>query len=148
MSTAPATNAASTTTASPTSRTVIWPALRYRDARAAIRFLVDALGFEEVASYSGDTEDVVAHAELRGPNGGGVMLGSSSREDSVLTELPPGTGSVYLVVPDADALYARATAAGATVVRGLTDQDYGSRDFTIRDPEGVFWSVGTYGGAG
>lgn len=128
-------------------RTLIWPAFRYADAPAAIRFLVDALGFEEVARYDGDSPGVVAHAELRGPNGGGIMLGSASRTDSALAELPAGVGSAYLVVDDPDALYARATAAGATVVHEPTDQDYGSREFTIRDPEGVFWSVGTYGGA-
>jgi uncharacterized glyoxalase superfamily protein PhnB len=129
------------------SSTVIWPTLRYADARAAIRFLVDAFGFEEVVSYAGATEDVVAHAELRGPSGGGVMLGSASRSDSAVAELPPGVGSIYTVIEDPDTLFARATAAGATVVRELTDQDYGSREFTVRDPEGVFWSFGTYAGS-
>ena len=136
------------TTPTATTRTLIWPALRYADARAAIRFLVDAFGFEEVASYPGETDDVVAHAELRGPSGGGVMLGSASRSDSAIAELPAGVGSVYTVIDDPDTLFARATAAGATVIRELTDQDYGSREFTVRDPEGVFWSFGTYGGAG
>jgi uncharacterized glyoxalase superfamily protein PhnB len=135
-------------TAQTSTRTVIWPALRYADARAAIRFLVEAFGFEEVASYTGETEDIVAHAELRGPSGGGVMLGSAAREDSAIADQPAGVGSIYIVVEDPDSLFARATAAGATVVRGLTDQDYGSREFTVRDPEGVFWSFGTYGGAG
>ncbi|HSP39755.1 MAG TPA: VOC family protein [Frankiaceae bacterium] len=130
------------------SSTVIWPTLRYADAREAIRFLIEAFGFEEVASYPGATEDVVAHAELRGPNGGGVMLGSASRSESAIAELPAGVGSIYSVIEDPDTLFAQATAAGATVVRELTDQDYGSREFTVRDPEGVFWSFGTYGGAG
>ena len=35
-------------------------------------------------------------------------------------------------------------AAGGDVVAPLTDQDYGSRDFTVRDPEGNIWSFGTY----
>src|SRR3954447_21183075 len=76
---------------------VVWPTLRYADARAAIRFLVDAFGFEETACYPGQTEDVVAHAELRWPTGGGIMLGSASREDSAIAELPGGVGSVYVV---------------------------------------------------
>lgn len=126
--------------------TSVWPALRYRDARAAIRFLVEALGFEEVVSYPGESDDVVAHAELRWPRGGGVMLGSA-REDSTIASLPPGTGAVYLVTDDPDRLYQRATAAGAEVVAELQDTDYGSRDFTVRDPEGVLWSFGTYAGA-
>jgi uncharacterized glyoxalase superfamily protein PhnB len=54
------------------------------------------------------------------------------------------TRSVYLVVPDADAAYARATAAGASVTRHLQDTPYGSREFTVKDPEGYSWSLGTY----
>ncbi|MGP3922034.1 VOC family protein [Streptomyces sp. 8N616] len=127
-------------------RTAVWPTMHYRDARAAIRFLADAFGFEVAALYTGDTPDEVVHAELHTPGGGGVMLGST-RQDSVIADLPSGTGSVYAVTDDPDALFARATAAGATVVRGLEDTDYGSRGFTVRDPEGVFWSFGTYAGS-
>lgn len=45
-----------------------------------------------------------------------------------------------------DALFARATAAGAELVEGLEDTDYGSRGFSVRDPEGNIWSFGTYRG--
>lgn len=123
--------------------THVWPALTYADARAAIAFLVDAFGFVEKAVYGEGGR--VDHAELGWPAGGGIMLGSH-RPDSVLADLPAGTGSVYLVTDRPDALYERAVAAGATIVKGLTDEDYGSRGFTCRDPEGVFWSFGTYGG--
>jgi uncharacterized glyoxalase superfamily protein PhnB len=41
-------------------------------------------------------------------------------------------------------LYERATAAGAEVTMELTDQDYGSRDFSVRDLEGNQWNFGTY----
>jgi uncharacterized glyoxalase superfamily protein PhnB len=47
----------------------------------------------------------------------------------------------------AAALFGRAQAAGAIIVQGLTDEDHGSRGFTVRDPEGVYWSFGTYAGA-
>jgi uncharacterized glyoxalase superfamily protein PhnB len=126
--------------------TVVWPTLRYADARAAIRFLVEAFGFEEVVSYPGESDDIVAHAELRWPGGGGLMLGSSSRADSAIDELPPGVGSVYIVTDSPDALYERAQAAGARITREMREEDYGSRGFTARDPEGVYWSFGTYGG--
>ncbi len=141
--------ATSTSTRTSTSRppAAVWPALRYADARAAIRFLVDAFGFEQTAFHAGATEDVVAHAELRWPRGGGIMLGSASLEESAIAELPAGTGSIYVVCDDPDRLFAQAVAAGATVVREPADQDYGSREFTVRDPEGVFWSLGTYEGA-
>jgi uncharacterized glyoxalase superfamily protein PhnB len=47
-------------------------------------------------------------------------------------------------VPDPDRHHAKATAAGAQVVRGLEDTDYGSREYSVRDLEGNLWSFGTY----
>jgi uncharacterized glyoxalase superfamily protein PhnB len=132
--------------ATPLPRTAVWPSLLYRDANAAIAFLVAAFGFEEIVVYRNEDGSVVEHAELRWPEGGGIMLGSA-RPDSGIASQPPGVGAVYVVVSDPDALYARATAHGATILRELHDQEYGSRDFTASDPEGVIWSFGTYAGA-
>lgn len=125
----------------------VWICLSYNDAPAAIRFLVDAFGFVERAVYT-DANDpqIVEHAELRWPEGGGVMLGSAQRPDSVHDQMPAGVGTAYVVTDKPDAIHERAVAAGATIVRGLTDEDYGSRGFTARDPEGVLWSFGTYRG--
>jgi uncharacterized glyoxalase superfamily protein PhnB len=53
---------------------------------------------------------------------------------------------VYVVCDNPDELFERAVGAGAELVRGLRDEDYGSRGFTVRDPEGNLWSFGTYGG--
>lgn len=124
--------------------THIWPTLKYGDARGAIRFIVDVLGFEERAVYG--EGDRVDHAELRWPQGGGVMLGSV-RDAGAITELPPGVGSIYIVTDDPDGIHDRVVAAGGTVTQGLRDEDYGSRGFTCRDAEGVYWSFGTYSGA-
>lgn len=125
--------------------TVMWPTLRYADAPAAIRFLVQAFGFEEAAVHPGGAEGTVAHAELRWPGGGGLMLGTA-RADSAIADLPAGVGSIYIVVDDPDAVFERAVAAGATVTLAPHDSDHGSRDCTVRDPEGVYWNFGTYAG--
>ena len=53
----------------------------------------------------------------------------------------------YRDVRAALAFHARAMGAGAEVVRDLVDEDYGSRGFTVRDPEGDLWSFGTYRGS-
>jgi uncharacterized glyoxalase superfamily protein PhnB len=126
------------------SETIVWPSVRYDDCQAAIRFLVDAFGFERVAVYESDGR--VDHAELRWPGGGGLMCGSASRTDSSIAGLPAGTGSIYIVDPDPVPIFERAVEAGATVVVEPRDESYGM-GFTVRDPEGVFWSFGTYGGA-
>ncbi|MFF0491702.1 VOC family protein [Nocardia sp. NPDC004068] len=126
-----------------TSKTVIWPTFVYRDADKAIAFLIEAFGFVQRARYGNG--DIVEHAELGWPGGGGIMLGSV-REGMALCDQPPGVGSAYVVIDNPDELYERAKAAGATITRELRDEDYGSRGFTCRDPEGVYWSFGTYAG--
>ena len=126
----------------------IWPTFRYRDAKAAIAFLRDAFGFEVAAEYTNaEDPDRVDHAELVLPGGGGVMLGSV-REEGVMTKTGVASGSVYIAADDVEGLYHRALAAGAIEVMGLTEQDYGSLDFCVQDPEGVLWCIGTYRGAG
>ena len=129
-----------------TTRSAIWPTFRYRDANAAIAFLVNAFGFKEAAVYRSPDGTVVEHAELRWPEGGGVMLGTA-RPDSGIAQLPPGVGAVYVVVTDPDALYERAISNGAVITREMRNEEYGSRGFAARDPEGVIWSFGTYAGA-
>ena len=47
-------------------------------------------------------------------------------------------------VSDADAICARARAAGAEIVFDIQDKPYGGRGFTCRDPEGHVWNVDTY----
>ncbi|MGY1841599.1 MULTISPECIES: VOC family protein [unclassified Modestobacter] len=136
--------AATTTPATTAPPPTVWPAFRARDARAVIRFLVDALGFEETAVYGeGDT---VAHAQLDWPPGGGVMLGSVRDVPDDPWPARPGTAAAYLVTDDVAAVHARARAAGADVVQQLHDTDYGGQEFAVRDPEGNLWSVGSYRG--
>jgi uncharacterized glyoxalase superfamily protein PhnB len=125
------------------SEQTVFPALRYADAPAAIEWLGRAFGFERHVVY--EDGGVVHHAELKVP-GGMIMLGSvrSHGSDYDTVAPPPGTAAIYVVLADTDAHYARAKEAGAEIVNELHDTDYGSRDYTARDPEGNIWSFGTY----
>lgn len=87
----------------------------------------------------------VDHAQLAGPLGGGVMLGSHRDDPDDAWPQPPGAAGAYVVVDDVDAAFAQASAAGALTVYGPADSDEG-RVFTVRDPEGNLWSFGTYRG--
>lgn len=133
-----------------TNETVIgvWPTLVYRDGQAALKFLTDGLGFKLVASYPGAAEGSIAHSELAWPAGGGVMVSSIDRnaEPNEFDKLADQTASVYLVCDDPDALWPKVMAAGATVVREMREEDFGSRGFSVADPEGNLWSIGTYRG--
>ena len=120
----------------------IYASFRYRDAMAAIDFLERAFGFERGDVHQGD-DGTVHHAELRFA-GEWIMLGSTSDGSDGRLAVETGPASAYVVVDDPDAHYERAVAAGAEIVRELTDEDYGSRGYTARDPEGNLWSFGTY----
>jgi uncharacterized glyoxalase superfamily protein PhnB len=131
------------------SGSTVIPALRYRDAPAAIDWLCKAFGFEKQAVYP-NPDGTIAHAQLTLGNGM-VMLGTLSK-DSPHNKLlmQPGeigekeTQTPYLVVSDCDKVYATAKAARAQMVIDIRDMDYGGRGFTCRDPEGHIWSIGSY----
>ena len=125
----------------------IMPSLRYRDAPAAIDWLCQVFGFTRHAVYA-QPDGSIGHAELT-LGGGMIMLGSEKNDEygrgfKSQAETGAETRSAYIVVADVDAVFARAQSSGALIVRPLQDTTYGSREFTVKDPEGHSWSVGTY----
>lgn len=52
------------------------------------------------------------------------------------------TASVYVTVKELDSLHDRAKAAGGNITKAPYDTDYGSRDFSMKDPEGRLWFFG------
>ena len=120
----------------------VFPCITFNDAKASFEWLERTLGAERLAVYE-DDEGRIVHAELR--IGASTIMAGDERPGSRAT--PPGVSVIYVVVDDADAAYERAKAAGAEVTEPV-DQDYGSRDVTLTDPEGNRWSLGTYRGAG
>ena len=129
-------------------KTSLISCLNYRDADAAISWLVQAFGFEEHAVYRDDAGRAV-HAELTFGNGM-IMLGPYGKGEfgkrfMTLPELADSrcTQSIYVIVDDADAHHARATAAGAEIIMPLEDASYGGRGYSARDPEGRRVEKGT-----
>jgi uncharacterized glyoxalase superfamily protein PhnB len=126
----------------------IIPAMRYRDAAAAVEWLCKAFGFERHLVVPGENGTVV-HAQLT-LGSGMIMLGPVlDTAFGRLMKQPDEIGgaetqTAYVVVEDADAHYARAKAAGAEIVLEIKDEDYGGRGYSCRDPEGHIWTFGTY----
>jgi uncharacterized glyoxalase superfamily protein PhnB len=132
----------------PTTANVI-SCLSYRDADAAIEWLVRTFGFEMHAVYS-DPDGKAVHAELSFGNGM-IMLGPHAKGEfgKRYMTMPDAAGgrstqTIYVIVDDADAHHARAVAAGAEIIMPLKDEDYGGRGYSARDPEGHCWTFGTY----
>jgi uncharacterized glyoxalase superfamily protein PhnB len=128
----------------------VWPVLHYDDTRAALRFLVETLGFHEVLAVPDEDGDIV-HVELSWPGGGSVVFGSTKHTDSVHGAMKPGTTACYVVTDDADAVHDRVCRSeGGAVVRAPSETRFGADAdvyaFTARDPEGNLWTFGTYRG--
>ncbi|MCW2758415.1 MAG: glyoxalase [Nocardioidaceae bacterium] len=121
----------------------IWTGVTYADPLAGRAWLA-ALGFEEGICVPGATAGSVMHSEMLWPEGGRVMVVSGTND--LHTGERPGSSFCYVVTADPDAVHAKAEALGATVTRPLEDTDYGSRGFSLSDPEGNGWSFGTYAG--
>lgn len=119
------------------------PYLCCRDAAAALEFYTSALGGTEESRMVGD-DGRVGHAELV-IHGSRIMLADEHPEIDVFSPQHYGgtAVSLHLVVDDVDAVYARATAAGAVGERAPVDEFYGSRAAIIRDPFGHRWFLQT-----
>ena len=127
----------------------VWPILHYADTEAALRYLRDALGFRETL-VARDDRDQIVHVELRWPEGGAVVFGSTRHTDGVHAQLRPGSSACYVPTKDVDAVYQRARRAQATIIQTPHDTQFGSgvptRAFTTQDPEGNLWTFGSYRG--
>ncbi|MFD0820261.1 VOC family protein [Micromonospora zhanjiangensis] len=112
------------------------------DARGAIDFYRDVFGARvvDVTEMGG----VIAHAVL--DFGTGLLQLGEPMPDYGLVAAPEGDNDCYsigLYCSDADAVVARAEAAGATVREPLTTFVSGDRFASVRDPFGVRWSIMT-----
>lgn len=78
----------------------------------------------------------IMHAQLE-------IAGSVLELSDSTHEHPPRTTGLHFYVPDSDAVYQRAISAGATSLYGMTDQPYGDREGSVKDPAGNHWYIGT-----
>ncbi len=115
------------------------PTMRYRDAVAAIEFLVSAFGFERNLVVDGEN-GTIEHAQLS--HGMGMVMLGSTREGDMFSD--QGPISIYVIVDDVQGHHDRARATGAEIVMPPEEQDYGGSSYTARDPEGNWWSFGDY----
>jgi PhnB protein len=133
----------------PAGHHTVTPYVIVADARAAIEFYIRAFGAVQTSLNADDTGKV-RHAEVR-IGDSPVMLAETFEFGGVSAANPAAIGGrtsmhLYLYVPDVDALFAQAVAAGAREVMAVTDQSYGDRSGGVVDPFGHVWWLATYKG--
>ena len=113
----------------------VTPVLTYPDVVAAVAWLQSAFGFEERVRI-GDGH----RAQLRVGSDGAVVVADTGAD----RRAPSGEGVTHVLkvrVPDVDAAFARARAAGARVVEELTTWEYGERSGVLEDVGGHRWEL-------
>jgi PhnB protein len=128
----------------PTGYAGVTPYLIIRGAARALDFYKKAFGATELLRFGGP-DGKIGHAEIK-IGEGVVMLADESPERGHKSPQTLGGNAVSLLfyVPDVDAFFAKAVAAGATVRQPLADQFYGDRSGTIVDPFGHVWTIATH----
>jgi PhnB protein len=119
----------------------VTPYLLIGGASAAIDFYVRAFGAVEGLRLTGP-DGRIGHAEIRIGDSHLMLADEHPEMDFLGPQSRGGTCvTMYLYVADADAVFARAIAAGAKELRPLCDQFYGDRSGAVTDPWGHVWSI-------
>ena len=123
----------------------VTPALTVRNGAEAIEFYKKAFGAEEIMRVPGPDGKSIMHAEIR-VGTSRIMLGDEAPSMGCLAPVTLGGpgGSLYVYVPDVDAAFKRAVAAGAKVLMPVTDMFYGDRFGQVEDPSGHRWGLATH----
>lgn len=114
----------------------VQPYLHLREAHNFIPFVEAALG-AHASGVVKSPDGVVRHATIE-------IAGATFEVDEAQGETQPTQSYLHVYVPDTDALYAQAVAAGATGVQAPYTAPYGDRAAGISDPFGNTWFLATF----
>ena len=122
----------------------VTPYLTVRGAAAALDWYKTAFGAVELLRMP-MPDGTVAHAEFK-IGDSPVMMGEEKPEwgNKSPQTLGGSASGLMIYTPDCDAVFDGAVAAGATVVKPMTDQFYGDRSGTVTDPYGHLWTIATH----
>ncbi len=115
---------------------IILPHVIYRNVAEASRWLTAVFGFGEHYRYGEPDAPNGAQVHL---GAAWVMLNAAGPGEKTPAELGYGTQSLTVFVPDVDAHYEKARAAGATIVEEPHETMYGERQYGVLDLDGHHW---------
>ena len=101
-----------------------------------IDFLTSAFDAKVIERLTGPDGNV-AHAEMS-LGDSRIMIGGARPGQ------PATQSTIYLYVPDTDALYKQAVGAGGVSIMAPVNQFYGDRNAGVKDAEGNQWYIATH----
>lgn len=114
----------------------VTPYLVVRGAAKTIEFAKNAFGAELVFEPMQRPDGTILHAEVK-IGDSRVMLSDATEQHAAMPAM------LYVYVPDVDAVYRKAVAAGGTSLNEPSDQFFGDRTGGVKDPAGNHWEIGT-----
>jgi PhnB protein len=122
----------------------ITPSLTIKGCAAAMEFYKKAFGASEVSRMA-SPDGTVMHAEMKFGDSTVMMSDEFPDWDCLSPQTVGGTATTLMFyVPDVDAVFGQAIAAGATAMNKPTDQFWGDRSGCVIDPYGHKWTVATH----
>lgn len=118
--------------------TTLTPYLVVQRPEDLVEFVKRAFGAEETYRTIGPAGGLHTH----------VRIGDSMLMMGGMAGVEEKPTSLHLYVEDADAVYERALAAGASSLQGPTEQPYGDREAGVKDAFGNEWFIATHIAAG
>jgi uncharacterized glyoxalase superfamily protein PhnB len=115
----------------------VTPYLVVRGAMKTIEFLTRAFGAQQLQEPMKRPDGSIMHATLK--IGDSILMLSDANDQAPATQ-----AMLYVYVPDADATFKRALAAGGTALMEPSDMFYGDRSGGLKDPSGNRWFVATH----
>lgn len=123
----------------------VTPYLSTADTRRAVEFYVEVFDARLLGDPIVMPDGRIGHAEVLIGDSVVMLADGELPDEGVSNPLTLGGTSVQLslYVENAEAVFDRAVAAGATVLRAVEDQFHGARSGKIKDPFGHNWFIAT-----
>jgi PhnB protein len=129
----------------PTGYHSVTPSLTLKDSKKAIEFYKKAFGATVLDLFPSLTGQGIMHASIQIGDSilmmGDEMPGMSCQSAETLGQSPI---SLFIYVPDADATFKQAVAAGAAVIYPVAEMFWGDRAGHLKDPFGYQWMIATH----
>lgn len=122
----------------------VTPSFTFKDSKKALDFYKQAFGAKTIDLVPNPAGKGTMHATMQ--IGNSILMMGDEMPGCQSAESAGGNSpvSMYVYVPDADATFKQAIAAGGTSVMPMADMFWGDRAGTFKDPFGYTWMVATH----
>ena len=132
-----------TVTPIPAGYHAVTPSLTVKDSLKAIEFYKKAFGAKVLDVFPAPDGRGTMHATIQ-IGDSIIMMGDEMPQCKSAETLGACPVSLYVYVPNVDAVFTQAVAAGATATMPVAEMFWGDRAGNLKDPFGYSWMVATH----